>query len=133
MLPSTLYPNIKFILDRNYFQIIIKKMKTIFFQCGHPPSTNPHPTLSAAICFWLTLPPSLGADILYGWPDSVICVSNYQLPLHQEMLVYSLLPSQRLTEYFYRQNKPDSLCIQSYQVKQTRTHRLQIVSSFVSN
>ena len=59
---GTLYSNIKFILDKKYPQVIIKKWKWFFF--------NPD-ILLAAVCFWLIPLPCnslLGADILYGWP-----------------------------------------------------------------
>ena len=66
ILSSTLYSNIKFILDRKYFQII-KKMKIFFFSIRE--STFGYPPPPVHSCLLLAdRPPTLRADILYGWP-----------------------------------------------------------------
>ena len=60
---NTLYSNITFTLDRQYFQMIVKKWISFFFQCRHP-----HLADHVCSCPLLadSLPP-LGSDILYGW------------------------------------------------------------------
>ena len=60
---NTLYSNITFTLDSQYFQMIVKKWISFFFQCRHP-----HLADHVCSCPLLadSLPP-LGSDILYGW------------------------------------------------------------------
>ena len=64
-LSGTIY--LIFVLDKKYFQIIMKKLKTIFFfNADIHIWLTPLPR-SATLCFWLS-PLSLGADILCQWP-----------------------------------------------------------------
>ena len=77
---SILYSKMRFIPDREYFQIIIKKWKSFFFNVDIRTwlTPTPLPRLFGTVWLWLTslslslylslsIYLSLGADILYVW------------------------------------------------------------------
>ena len=56
ILSSTVYSDIKFILEREDFQIITQKMTILFFfQCRHPHLADPPPPVHS--CLFLADPP----------------------------------------------------------------------------